>query len=116
MVGASSGRTAYAPSAGSRSSKAGYCAAPTSGRGTSQALVGAYLLAHELADAAGDHESAFAAYEAAMRDYVAHNQEIGVEGSRYVFAMPTQGVFDAMAAQAGEAGGEPEMAPDLDRR
>ena len=42
---------------------AGYCAAPASGRGTSQALVGAYVLAEQLAAADGDHSTAFAAYE-----------------------------------------------------
>ena len=41
---------------------AGYCAAPASGRGTSQALVGAYVLAEQLAAADGDHSTAFAAY------------------------------------------------------
>ncbi len=39
------------------------------GMGTSMALVGAYVLAGELA-AAGDHRTAFAAYEREMRDYV----------------------------------------------
>ncbi|MFE3765420.1 FAD-dependent monooxygenase [Streptomyces sp. NPDC059104] len=42
---------------------AGYCAGPTSGRGTSQALMDAYVLAGELAAAGGDHTTAFAAYE-----------------------------------------------------
>ncbi|GAA3219769.1 mycothiol conjugate amidase Mca [Nonomuraea helvata] len=87
---------------------AAYCAAPTSGRGTSQALIGAYVLAGELAAAAGDHEVAFAAYESALRDYVEGNQEIGVQGSQYVFAKPTQEVFDAMAAQARQAPDEPD--------
>ncbi|WP_431906727.1 FAD-dependent monooxygenase [Nonomuraea jabiensis] len=64
---------------------AAYCAAPTSGRGTSQALIGAYVLAGELAAAGGDHEVVFAAYESALREYVAGNQEIGVQGSQYVF-------------------------------
>jgi 2-polyprenyl-6-methoxyphenol hydroxylase-like FAD-dependent oxidoreductase len=39
------------------------------GMGTSMALVGAYVLAGELATA-GDHRTAFAAYEREMRDYV----------------------------------------------
>ncbi|MGS2648604.1 hypothetical protein [Streptosporangium sp. G12] len=38
---------------------AAYCAAPASGRGASQALIGAYILAGELA-AGGDHAQAFA--------------------------------------------------------
>jgi mycothiol S-conjugate amidase len=81
---------------------AAYCAAPTSGRGTSQALVGAYVLAGELAAARGDHHTAFAVYESALREHVAGNQEIGVHGSQYVFAQPTQEMFDAMAAATPE--------------
>ncbi|MET9495635.1 mycothiol conjugate amidase Mca [Streptomyces sp. NPDC006552] len=88
---------------------AGYCAAPTSGRGTSQALVGSYVLAARLAAADGDHSTAFAAYERAMRPYVEHNQAIGVQGSRYVFARPTQEMFDAMAAQAHASQPEPGL-------
>jgi 2-polyprenyl-6-methoxyphenol hydroxylase-like FAD-dependent oxidoreductase len=38
---------------------AGYCASPLSGMGTSLALVGAYVLAGELAAAGGDHQAAF---------------------------------------------------------
>jgi 2-polyprenyl-6-methoxyphenol hydroxylase-like FAD-dependent oxidoreductase len=48
-----------------------------SGQGTGQALVGAYVLAGELATADGDHQVAFARYESAMRDYVAKNQKLG---------------------------------------
>lgn len=81
---------------------AGYCAAPTSGRGTSQALVAAYTLAGELATADGDHQAAFAAYESALRGYVALHQELGEQGSRYVFTQPTQETFDALAEAAGE--------------
>jgi 2-polyprenyl-6-methoxyphenol hydroxylase-like FAD-dependent oxidoreductase len=43
------------------------------GMGTSMALVGAYVLAGELAGAAGDHRTGFARYESEMRDYVAQN-------------------------------------------
>jgi 2-polyprenyl-6-methoxyphenol hydroxylase-like FAD-dependent oxidoreductase len=53
---------------------AGYCAAPTSGMGTSQALIGARTLARDLASAGGDHVTAFATYEAELRPYVAENQ------------------------------------------
>jgi 2-polyprenyl-6-methoxyphenol hydroxylase-like FAD-dependent oxidoreductase len=56
---------------------AGYCAAPTSGMGTSQALIGARVLARQLAEARGDHAAAFAAYEAELRPYVAENQAKG---------------------------------------
>lgn len=55
---------------------AAYCASPASGQGTSLALVGAYVLAGELASAAS-HERAFAAYEERMRPFVARNQALG---------------------------------------
>jgi 2-polyprenyl-6-methoxyphenol hydroxylase-like FAD-dependent oxidoreductase len=43
------------------------------GMGTSMALVGAYVLAGELASAAGDHRTGFARYENEMRGYVVQN-------------------------------------------
>jgi 2-polyprenyl-6-methoxyphenol hydroxylase-like FAD-dependent oxidoreductase len=43
--------------------------------GTSLALVGAYVLAGELAAAHGDHRVAFARYEKEMREYVRRGQE-----------------------------------------
>ncbi|MGW7254752.1 FAD-dependent monooxygenase [Streptomyces sp. NPDC054834] len=60
---------------------AGYCAAPTSGMGTSQALIGARVLARHLAGAGGDHAAAFAGYEAELRPYAAENQAKGREGA-----------------------------------
>jgi len=62
---------------------AGYCPSPLTGMGTSLALVGAYVLAGELARADGDHERAFDAYEERMRPYVRQGQELppgGIEG------------------------------------
>ncbi|UQU67135.1 FAD-dependent monooxygenase [Couchioplanes caeruleus] len=55
---------------------AAHCPAPSSGQGTSLALVGAYVLAGELAKGDGP-AAAFARYEAVMRPYVARNQELG---------------------------------------
>jgi 2-polyprenyl-6-methoxyphenol hydroxylase-like FAD-dependent oxidoreductase len=43
------------------------------GMGTSMALVGAYVLAGELAAANGDHRAAFAQYDAEMRPFVTRN-------------------------------------------
>ncbi|WP_328394332.1 FAD-dependent monooxygenase [Nocardia sp. NBC_00416] len=54
---------------------AGYCASPMSGIGTSLALVGAYILAGELAAADGDHTRSYAAYEQKMRLFVDRAQE-----------------------------------------
>jgi 2-polyprenyl-6-methoxyphenol hydroxylase-like FAD-dependent oxidoreductase len=45
------------------------------GMGTSMALVGAYVLAGELAAADGDHRAAFAAYERALSDYARANSK-----------------------------------------
>ncbi|GAA1853937.1 FAD-dependent monooxygenase [Pseudonocardia ailaonensis] len=54
---------------------AAYCASPLSGMGTSLALVGAYVLAGELATH-DDHRAAFARYEAVMRPYVDGAQQL----------------------------------------
>jgi 2-polyprenyl-6-methoxyphenol hydroxylase-like FAD-dependent oxidoreductase len=54
---------------------AGYCASPMSGIGTSLALVGAYVLAGELATADGDHTRAYLAYADRMREFVRRAQE-----------------------------------------
>ncbi|RSM63127.1 FAD-binding monooxygenase [Amycolatopsis sp. WAC 01376] len=45
------------------------------GMGTSMALVGAYVLAGELAEAEGDHLVAFPRYDSEMREYVAANMK-----------------------------------------
>jgi len=49
---------------------AGYCPGPAVGGSTSLAVLGAYVLAGELARTDGDHLRAFAAYELAMREPV----------------------------------------------
>ena len=49
---------------------AGYCPGPAVGGSTSIAVLGAYILAGELAQADGDYAKAFAAYEAEMGDAV----------------------------------------------
>jgi len=54
---------------------AAYCASPVSGMGTSLALVGAYVLAGELA-AHVDYRDAFAGYERIVRPYVDQAQKL----------------------------------------
>ena len=49
---------------------AGYCPGPAVGGSTSLAVIGAYVLAGELARAGGDYERAFAAYEREMAESV----------------------------------------------
>ncbi|AMM19980.1 FAD-binding monooxygenase [Frondihabitans sp. PAMC 28766] len=54
---------------------AAWCASPVSGMGTSLSMVGAYVLAGELA-AHVDHRDAFAGYERIMRPYVDQAQKL----------------------------------------
>jgi 2-polyprenyl-6-methoxyphenol hydroxylase-like FAD-dependent oxidoreductase len=61
---------------------AAYCASPLSGQGSSLALIGAYVLAGELAAAGGDHEAAFAEYDRVMRPFIAVNQELGIQSAQ----------------------------------
>jgi 2-polyprenyl-6-methoxyphenol hydroxylase-like FAD-dependent oxidoreductase len=60
---------------------AGYCASPMSGQGTSLALIGAYVLAGELAAASGAYQTAFDHYEEEMRPFVALNQALGIKSA-----------------------------------
>ena len=71
-----------------------------SGAGTGLALVGAYMLAGELAAADWDPVAGFAGYEERMRDYVEANQEIG----RMHVQMLT----------APDPGAEPSPEPDME--
>jgi 2-polyprenyl-6-methoxyphenol hydroxylase-like FAD-dependent oxidoreductase len=97
---------------------AAWCPSPLSGLGTSTALVGAYVLAGELARSGGDHRAAFAAYEDVMRPYIAQAQELppgGVNGfvpsSRLSIALRVHAIRwmtrwplrNLMAAQFGKA-------------
>src|SRR5215204_7822454 len=56
---------------------AAFSSSPMSGGGTGLALVGAYMLAGDLAAADWDPQAGFAGYEQRMRGYVEDNQEIG---------------------------------------
>jgi 2-polyprenyl-6-methoxyphenol hydroxylase-like FAD-dependent oxidoreductase len=61
---------------------AAYCASPMSGQGTSIALIGAHVLAGELAAASGDHLRAFAEFESVMRPFVEANQALGLKSAK----------------------------------
>ncbi|BAJ32963.1 MULTISPECIES: FAD-dependent monooxygenase [Kitasatospora] len=96
------------------------CPTPLTGLGTSLALVGAYLLAHELAAAGGDHTTAYAAYQRQMRPYAAKAQQLppgGVAGyaptsaavirlraasMRWMTRRPLRRLMEAQAAKASE--------------
>jgi 2-polyprenyl-6-methoxyphenol hydroxylase-like FAD-dependent oxidoreductase len=58
---------------------AAWCASPRSGMGTSLAVLGAYVLAHELGAAAGDHASAFATYQRLMAPFVVRCQKLAID-------------------------------------
>jgi 2-polyprenyl-6-methoxyphenol hydroxylase-like FAD-dependent oxidoreductase len=65
---------------------AAYCASPMSGQGTSLALIGAYVLAGELAATSGDCLRAFAEYEKSMRPFVEANQALGLRSSKVMLS------------------------------
>jgi 2-polyprenyl-6-methoxyphenol hydroxylase-like FAD-dependent oxidoreductase len=56
---------------------AGYSPGPAVGGGSSLAVVGAYVLASELAASSSDHARGLAAYEQVLRPAVHHSQKIG---------------------------------------
>ncbi|GAA2268876.1 FAD-dependent monooxygenase [Glycomyces scopariae] len=70
---------------------AGYCPSPMSGQGTSLALVGAYVLAEELA-ARDAPKPALAAYERRMRPFVAANQGIAAPGLDFIAPKSAMGI------------------------
>lgn len=55
---------------------AGYAVSPLAGQGNSVALIGAYLLAGELAEAGGEYPRAFEQYENQLRLFVEKNQKL----------------------------------------
>ncbi|KAB8189380.1 FAD-dependent oxidoreductase [Nonomuraea phyllanthi] len=63
---------------------AGYCPGPAVGGSTSLAVVGAYVLAGELAAHGGDHTKAFPAYEAEIRDYVHRSRAFAVNAAKRI--------------------------------
>jgi 2-polyprenyl-6-methoxyphenol hydroxylase-like FAD-dependent oxidoreductase len=58
---------------------AAWCASPRSGMGTSLAVVGAYVLAHELRAADGDYAAAFAEYQRLLAPFVARCQKLAID-------------------------------------
>ncbi|HVK28482.1 MAG TPA: FAD-dependent monooxygenase [Nocardioides sp.] len=91
---------------------AAFSASPMSGGGTGLALVGAYLLAGELAAADWDPAAGFAGYQARMQDYVDANQEIGrmhVEMLTGASADAGEPDMEAMTDLIGRAVNGPEL-------
>ena len=93
---------------------AAFSASPMSGAGTGLALVGAYLLAGELAAAGWDPEAGFTGYQRGMTDYVEANQEIGRMHVDMLTADPDAGPspevdMDSLTALIERAVGGPEL-------
>ncbi|MEV4313475.1 FAD-dependent monooxygenase [Actinocrispum sp. NPDC049592] len=71
---------------------AGYCPGPAVGASTTLAIVGAYVLAGELARADGDHERAFPAYERAMAEYVRGSHAAALSAAKTLIPTSRLGV------------------------
>ncbi|MBB4905641.1 FAD-dependent monooxygenase [Actinophytocola algeriensis] len=72
---------------------AGYCPGPAVGGSTSLAVLGAYVLAGELAAAGGDHERAFAAYEREMSDIVRRSRAFAIGTAKGLIPSSRLGVW-----------------------
>jgi len=72
---------------------AGYCASPMSGQGTSLALIGAYVLAGELAAASGAYQTAFRQYEKELRPFVVLNQALGIKSANLMRSGEVKNAF-----------------------
>ncbi|CAM3400715.1 FAD-dependent monooxygenase [Kibdelosporangium persicum] len=72
---------------------AGYCPGPAVGGSTSMAVVGAYVLAGELAAAGDDHERGFAAYEREMTEYVLRARKFAMQAARTIIPGGAFGVW-----------------------
>jgi 2-polyprenyl-6-methoxyphenol hydroxylase-like FAD-dependent oxidoreductase len=72
---------------------AGYCPGPAVGGSTSLAVLGAYVLAGELAAASGDHERAFAAYEREMGELVRKSRAFAVGAARSLIPASRAGMW-----------------------
>ena len=72
---------------------AGYCPGPAVGGSTSLAVLGAYVLAGELAEADGDHERAFAAYEREMVGIVRQSRAFAMGAAKSLIPSSRLGVW-----------------------
>ena len=72
---------------------AGYCPGPAVGGSTSIAVLGAYVLAGELAQANGDYVRAFAAYEQQMADPVRRSRALARTMAKSIVPSSAAGVW-----------------------
>lgn len=71
---------------------AAHCASPASGMGTTGGLVGAYVLAGEIARNAGNVEEAFAGYDKVMRPFAEEMQSGHPHFVKYILPISTWGI------------------------
>lgn len=86
---------------------AGYCPGPAVGGSTSMAVVGAYVLAGEIATHGSDYQSAFRAYEAGMRDYVLSSRKFAATVARTLIPSSRFGLW-ALVQSARLVGSLPD--------
>lgn len=72
---------------------AAYCASPLSGHGATIAMVGAYVLAGELATAGGDHTVAFARYRERLAPWIARIQDGAPANGRMMTPQTDLGIW-----------------------
>jgi 2-polyprenyl-6-methoxyphenol hydroxylase-like FAD-dependent oxidoreductase len=72
---------------------AGYCPGPAVGGSTSLAVLGAYVLAGELAAAGGDHEHGFAGYEREMAELVRRSRAFALGAAKSIIPNSRLGVW-----------------------
>jgi len=72
---------------------AGFCPGPAVGGSTSLSVLGAYVLAGELAAARGDHELAFANYEREMGDIVRQSRAFALGAAKTLIPSSRFGVW-----------------------
>ena len=77
---------------------AGYCPGPAVGGSTSLAIVGAYVLAGELAAHMPDHSAAFTAYEREIGDYVKRSRTFAVSAAKKVVPARPLDLWTVVAA------------------
>ncbi|MET9960378.1 FAD-dependent monooxygenase [Streptomyces sp. NPDC006326] len=72
---------------------AGYCPGPAVGGSTTLAVVGAYVLAGELARADGDHQRAFPSYERVMAEHVRGSRAVALSAAKTLIPSSRLGVW-----------------------
>lgn len=71
---------------------AAFCASPLSGHGTTIALIGAYVLAGELARAGGDIAAGMRAYERRLRPWITRVQRFGQDSGKIMTPKTALGI------------------------